>query len=224
MRRYFFPVLMGVVGTGVLLSLGFWQVQRLDWKRGILHEIETQISAPAIALPETPSEAELEYRAVEFRGTPTGRELHVLSSGTSAGTGYRVISAVTTDEGRTIMVDLGVMPLEAKGAAPDLTSTTILGNFLWPDDKTSSTPEPDLAKGIWFARDVAPMAEALEAEPILVVLRQASHYDPRVTPVPVDTSGIKNDHREYAITWFLLAAVWTVMSLWLIIRIARRKE
>ena len=119
---------------------------------------------------------------------------------------------------------LGVMPLEAKGAAPDLTPTKILGNFLWPDDKTSSTPEPDLAKGIWFARDVAPMAEALQTEPILVVLRQASHYDPRLTPVPVDTSGIKNDHREYAITWFMLAAVWTVMSLWLIIRIARRKE
>lgn len=224
MRRYFFPVLMGIVGTGVLLSLGFWQVQRLDWKRGILHEIETQIAAPAIALPESPTEAELEYRAVTFHGTPTGRELHVLSSGTSAGTGYRVISAVTTDEGPTIMVDLGVMPLEAKSAAPDLTPAEILGNLLWPDDQTSSTPAPDLAKGIWFARDVAPMAEALGAEPILVVLRQASHYDPRVTPVPVDTSGIKNDHREYAITWILLAAVWTAMSLWLIFRIARRKE
>lgn len=224
MRRYFFPVLMGIVGTGVLLSLGFWQVQRLDWKRGILHEIETQIAAPAIALPEGPTEAELEYRAVTFHGTPTGRELHVLSSGTSAGTGYRVISAVTIDDGRTIMVDLGVLPLEAKSAAPDLTPAEILGNLLWPDDQTSSTPAPDLAKGIWFARDVAPMAEALAAEPILVVLRQASHYDPRVTPVPVDTSGIKNDHREYAITWFLLAAVWTAMSLWLIFRIARRKE
>lgn len=224
MRRYFFPVVMGIVGTGILLSLGFWQVQRLDWKRGILREIETQISAPAVALPEVPTEADFEYRAVEFHGTPTGRELHVLSSGTSAGTGYRVIAAVATDEGRAIMVDLGVMPLEAKGAAPDLMPTEVLGNLVWPDDKTSSTPAPDLAKGIWFARDVAPMAEALQTEPLMVVLRQASHYDPRVTPVPVDTSGIKNDHREYAITWFLLAAVWTVMSLWLILRIARRKE
>ena len=60
MRRFFFPVLLGVVGTGVLLSLGVWQVQRLDWKRGILHQIETQISAPAIALPENPTEAELQ--------------------------------------------------------------------------------------------------------------------------------------------------------------------
>ncbi len=224
MRRYIFPVLMLVVGTGVLLRLGFWQVQRLDWKRGILHEIETRISAPAVTLPEDPTETEFEYRAVEFHGTPTGRELHILSSGTSAGTGYRVISAYETDKGRAIMVDLGVMPLEAKGAAPDLAATEILGNLVWPDDKTPSTPEPDLAKGIWFARDVAPMAEALQTEPLLVVLRQASHYDPRLTPVPVDTAGIKNDHREYAITWFLLAAVWSVMSIWLIIRIARRKE
>ncbi len=224
MRRYYFPVLLGIVGTGILLSLGAWQVERLDSKRGILHEIETQLLAPAVALPADPTETDFEYRAVAVHGTPTGRELHVLSSGTGAGTGYRVIAAVETDSGRAIMVDLGVMPLEAKGAAPDLTPTEILGNLLWPDDKTPSTPEPDLARGIWFARDVIPMAEALGTEPILIVLRQASHYDPRMTPVPVDTAGIKNDHREYAITWFLLAAVWTVMSIWLITRIARRKE
>jgi surfeit locus 1 family protein len=28
----------------------------------------------------------------------------------------------------------------------------------------------------------------------------------------VDTSGVPNDHYEYAITWFGLAAVWAVMS------------
>jgi surfeit locus 1 family protein len=29
----------------------------------------------------------------------------------------------------------------------------------------------------------------------------------------VDTSGVPNDHYEYAVTWFGLAAVWAVMSL-----------
>jgi surfeit locus 1 family protein len=56
------------------------------------------------------------------------------------------------------------------------------------------------------------MAEALGTEPLMVALRTTTAPDPRVTIVPVNTAGIKNDHREYAITWFLLAFVWAVMT------------
>ena len=66
------------------------------------------------------------------------------------------------------------------------------------------------------------MAEALGTMPVLVVL--SSQTDQALTPLPVDTSGIPNDHREYAITWFLLAVVWAAMSLYLIWRVARRKD
>ncbi len=46
----------------------------------------------------------------------------------------------------------------------------------------------------------------------MIALRTTTAPDPRVTIVPVNTSGIKNDHREYAITWFLLAFVWAAMT------------
>jgi surfeit locus 1 family protein len=39
----------------------------------------------------------------------------------------------------------------------------------------------------------------------------------------VDTSGVPNDHYEYAVTWFGLAAVWAVMSLALIARVRRER-
>ena len=47
---------------------------------------------------------------------------------------------------------------------------------------------------------------------MLVVLRQMSPADPGVSPLPVDTSGIPNDHLQYAVTWFSLAAVWLIMT------------
>jgi surfeit locus 1 family protein len=43
-----------------------------------------------------------------------------------------------------------------------------------------------------------------------------------VTPLPVDTSGIPNDHLNYAITWFSLAALWMGMTLYLLWRIRRK--
>ncbi|OUD08899.1 hypothetical protein BVC71_09255 [Marivivens niveibacter] len=212
MRRYLFVILLGIPGLAVLLGLGVWQMQRLDWKQDILAEMESRIAARPVELPMNPSEDMDEYLAVRLTGTPTGDELHVLSSGTAAGTGYRVISAWHTDMGRRIMVDMGIMPLDRKRLNPDIVTQNITGNLLWPNDAADKSPAPDLENNLWFARDAAAMAEVLQAEPFMVVLRDSDNPDRRITMVPVDTSNIKNDHREYAITWFLLALVWAAMT------------
>jgi len=228
MRRLIFPILLGLSGCVVLVSLGVWQLQRLDWKRGILHTIETRIAAAPVPLIGTPTEAADEYSAVIVQGAFDGPEIHVLTSGTAAGTGYRVIRAFATTDDRRILIDTGLLPLEDKAALPPVSNVdgpiTITGNLLWPDDAAASSPPPDLAANIWFARDLPAMARALGTEDLMVVLSQASVPDPRLTPLPVDTSGIRNDHREYAITWFGLAIVWAAMTAFLISRTIRQKD
>ncbi len=42
------------------------------------------------------------------------------------------------------------------------------------------------------------MSEALGTQPLMVVASQTSPADPRLTPLPVNTATIKNDHLEYA--------------------------
>ena len=39
MRRILGPLLIGILGTAVLIALGVWQVQRLAWKEGVLADI-----------------------------------------------------------------------------------------------------------------------------------------------------------------------------------------
>lgn len=224
MRRILFPLFLGLSGIAVLVWLGMWQVQRLSWKEGVLAEIDQRIAGAPMTLPQAPNEAADEYRAVQFAGTLMGDELHVLVSGTSAGTGYRVVSAFETAQGRRLLLDLGLLPLDAKGQEPFVAQTDVTGNLIWPDDVNSSTPEPDLAKNIWFGRDVDAMAQALNTEPLMVVARDMSAPDPRTTLLPVDSSGIKNDHLEYAVTWFGLAAVWAAMTGFLIFRTLRQKD
>jgi surfeit locus 1 family protein len=64
------------------------------------------------------------------------------------------------------------------------------------------------------------MATKLNTEPTLIVAREPTGDG--ITPVPVNTSTIPNDHWGYAITWFLLAAVWAVMTAALLWRIRQR--
>ena len=54
------------------------------------------------------------------------------------------------------------------------------------------------------------MAAELGTDPVMIVA--ASQTDPSVTPMPVDSAGIPNDHLQYAITWFSLAAIWATMT------------
>ncbi|MEM8959601.1 MAG: SURF1 family cytochrome oxidase biogenesis protein [Pseudomonadota bacterium] len=73
------------------------------------------------------------------------------------------------------------------------------------------------------ARDVEAMSLELATEPVLLVVRQTSEPDAIVTPLPLDTSAIPNDHLQYAVTWFGLALVWVAMTGHWISRILRDK-
>lgn len=224
LRKILFPVLLGLAGVGTLCGLGSWQLDRLAWKEGILAEIGARLAAAPMPLPETPTEEADEYTRVRLTGTPDANELHVLTSGTEGGTGYRVIRAVETEQGRRILLDAGLLALDAKSQTHDAPMTQITGTLVWPDDMNSSTPDPDLSQNIWFGRDVLAMSETLNAEPVMVIASMMSPPDPRLTLLPVDRAGIKNDHLEYAITWFGLALVWAIMSIFLIFRTLRTKD
>jgi surfeit locus 1 family protein len=219
--RLLWPLIFGVLGTAVLVSLGVWQTQRLVWKEGILADIEARIQAEPVALPADPDPVSDRYLPVQADGLITDEEIQVLVSVKLRGAGYRVISAFET-EGRRILVDRGFIGLTDKDAARPAVMTTVLGNLHWPDEVDSFTPEPDLEAGIWFARDVPALAKALNTEPVLLIVRETSDGDQPVSPLPVDTSGIPNDHLEYAGTWFLLALVWVAMTFFYIRR-ARAK-
>ncbi|WP_299981762.1 SURF1 family protein [uncultured Ruegeria sp.] len=209
MRRILFPLIFGLVGLGVLVSLGVWQMQRLAWKNDILAEIETRIAADPVNLPATMSEKNDKYLPVTLTGELEPGEIHVLVSVKQVGAGYRIIQSFNA-ENRTILVDRGFVPTSAKQAERLTGPMEITGNLHWPDEIDSYTPEHDIDKNIWFARDVPSLAAVLGTEPVLVIAR--SKTDPEITPLPVDTAGIPNDHLQYAITWFGLALVWAAMT------------
>lgn len=221
MKRMIVPLLIGLVGAAVLISLGAWQLRRLDWKEGVLAEIEARIGDAPVALPLRPDPQADRFLPVTATGRFTTEGVRVLVSMKQVGAGHRLIQVFET-EGRRVLVDRGFQPLQSGRDALPAGAVTVIGNLHWPDEVDSFTPEPDLATGLWFARDVPALAEHLHSEPTLIIARTLSENDPSATPLPVDTSGIPNDHLSYAVTWFGLAAVWIGMTALLLWRIRRR--
>lgn len=214
------PLIFGLLGVGVLLWLGTWQLDRLAWKEGVLADIEARIDAEPEPLPDEPDPEADRYRPVEVEGRIGQDALRVLVSQKRVGAGYRVISAFDTGT-RRVLLDRGFVAVDSDIPEPPDGEVTITGNLHWPDDRLDSTPENDEADNTWFARDVARMAEVLDTEPVLVITRDSSPEEDNVTPLPVDTGGIPNDHLEYAVTWFSLAFIWAAMTAFFIRRQSR---
>ncbi len=204
------PLIFGIAGVAVLLGLGKWQLDRLAWKQALLADIAAQIAAEPVAVPAQAERVRDRYLPVEAAGRIGVRALRVLVSRKRVGPGYRLISAFET-QGRRVLLDRGFIRVAEDIPALD-GAVTVKGNLHWPDDRLSSTPQNDVAGNIWFARDIGQMAEVLGTEPLLIVAREVSPPEQGVTPLPVDTAGIQNDHLNYAITWFSLAVIWAAMT------------
>lgn len=215
-------VIFGLAGMAVLASLGIWQLQRLAWKEGVLADISARIEAAPVGLPVAPDRVEDRYLPVEVDGRFIGDTARVLVSLQGSGPGYRLISVLDTGE-RRVLVDRGFLAETVPQPEPPDGSVTVTGNLHWPDEVDGFTPAPDVARNIWYARDVDALAATLDAEPVFVVLRALSTSDAPLTPLPVTAEGIPNNHLGYAIQWFGLAFVWLGMTGFLLWRITRRK-
>ena len=223
LRRLLLLLIPGLALTALLASLGLWQLQRMDWKARQLAAIQAGIEQPAGPLPAAIDPA-MRYLPVVVQGRTTGQEILVLSHTKEQGGGYNVVSAFETADGRRIMVDRGYVPQDDRHAARPPVALTVTGNLHWPEEKGRATPEPDLGANIWFAREVPRMAAHLGTEPVLVVARAVQGDAQGIMPMPLDITGIPNNHLSYAVQWFSFAVICFGMTMALAWRIRRQTD
>ena len=207
------PIIIGLGGLATLLALGFWQLDRLNWKRGIITEAERRLALPPVALPVDLDPTRDDYLPVFVQGRFTGDELYHLTSQKPKGPGFDIIAPFEAEDGRRVLIERGYVPQDmrdpATRSAPEGVQR-IEGFLRWPDDVNGFTPDPDTAKRIWYSRNVASLSEAAETEPVMIVQAPtgAKEY-PRGRAVAVR---IRNNHLQYALTWFGIAVIWLVMT------------
>ncbi|MDA5093844.1 SURF1 family protein [Aliiroseovarius sp. KMU-50] len=221
--KFIIAAFLSMIVLAIFVSLGTWQLSRLEEKVALIAKIEAKIGADPVDLPKSPDAEQDKYLPVFVSGSFDENGVFILASTRDFGAGHRVVSAFVMPEGRRILVDRGFVPVQS--GRPDLEASvpmTLTGNVHWPDERDSYTPEDDIAGNIWFARDVDKLARHLNTEPILIVARDQT--DPAIKPMPVTSSGIPNRHLEYVGTWFLLAITWSVMTGFALWRMKRRRS
>lgn len=107
------------VVLAILVGLGTWQVQRLQWKTALIAEREARLAAEPVPLPAVIDDPDsYNFRPV----TVTGRFLHeheLYLAGRNKGRrpGYGVVTPLERPDGQVILVDRGWVPMELKDPA-----------------------------------------------------------------------------------------------------------
>lgn len=109
------PTLVTIVLLGLLLSLGFWQLDRAQQKRDLLSAYEQEQRrdrSPVRLRPDLKPGPELDYGHGEAVGHYDAAHQFLLDNRTHDGqVGYEVITPLLTDQGGAILVNRGWIPI-----------------------------------------------------------------------------------------------------------------
>jgi surfeit locus 1 family protein len=216
-RRAGSALVAALLGVTVLLGLGAWQLYRLQWKEGLIAEMEARLSAPPVSLDEAIGDP-AEFLHVRASGTFEHEgEMFVLDS-QGGRPGWRVVTPLKSSRGIFVLVDRGFVPDEQRSPAKRPESqpqgNVEISGYLsrHAGGRGLFTPDNDAAGNNWYWWDVPAMLAFGKIDPSSRVAPFILHVLPGnnagVLPKPSPPmQGLSNNHLQYALTWFGLAIV-----------------
>jgi len=213
-RPTLWPTVFSILIFGLLVTLGTWQLQRLAWKQGLIDALHANQALPAVELPARIDDPEAwRYRKVSATGTFRFEdEIHIVAYDEASKLGYLVVVPLVRGDGTTVLVNRGWVPTEKadpktrpEGQVAGTVTVTGMARPGWPQGWFVPDNAPD--KNIWFWGDLPAMAKAAHAEGALPLFVEAD-ATPNPGGLPIGGQSVinlRNDHLQYAITWYALA-------------------
>jgi cytochrome oxidase assembly protein ShyY1 len=236
-ERSFGFVIFTALMVALFIGLGLWQLQRRAEKHELIAALTERLATAPVPLPppsqwRTLMPARDEFRRVSFTAAYTHLpDAMVYSSGSAvrediSGPGTWAFMPAKLPTGETVVINAGFVENTMQDRAVEDRAVTKLvndqpvtltGYLRFPEGAGMLTPAANPAKRLWFTRDVADMAKQLawgDVAPFYIDLESPAPPNGVPKPGPLHVH-LKDDHMQYAITWFTLAfAVAIAFAVW----------
>ncbi|MEX6508095.1 SURF1 family protein [Jiella sp. M17.18] len=223
-----------LLGIAILCGLGTWQVERLQWKQALLARIDAQIHAapvPVDALAADDAKGrDIEYRRVTASGHFLNEDERYVFTTFDGQSGWNVFTPLVLSGNRMVFVNRGFVPYDLRDPAKRWAGqvageVTVTGLARRPPQEKPGyfVPDNDPAKDTFYWRNLDAMRMGLKLPEGMAVLPFFIDAGPGRAPGGWPVGGttviaIPNDHLQYALTWYGLAAVLIVMTAMLVRR------
>ncbi|KAH9454229.1 hypothetical protein Pst134EA_013345 [Puccinia striiformis f. sp. tritici] len=228
------PMTLVLVSVPILtFALGTWQVQRLNWKKELIHDLENKMALEPISLPKQINPRvipEFEYRKVKLTGKfDHSKEIFIESRTRESELGYHLITPFYPDNGgQPILVNRGFIKRELKNPRSrplslETGDIEVIGMLRKQESKSFFQPNNSKDLNQWYFIDIQEISEHLGTAPILVdaitYANSGKLKEMVASGLPIGRSPqivLRNMHATYIATWYGLSAVTTVMAVMLL--------
>lgn len=213
--------LIATAGIIILCGLGTWQIQRMEWKEGLIAKLEADYKAGgehrALFIPQSKlQELAREEQPITY-GMLEGRLLRKSSVLVGPRTldgnrGYHLVTPLQMQDGAIILVNTGWVDDLWKDNTEERLAFLPTGNITvqgvlrkpdWSSFSSKNSPSNDM----WFRADIAEIAEAKQLTVSYPFIMYAEATNPELHDVtPVNEHWLpRNKHLQYAIFWYAMA-------------------
>jgi len=185
-----------------LLSLGFWQIYRLNWKLELIEQIENSLKNDPVELSNVEKKNYLRIKTsgdIDF-----DKQIYLYNLNDAGKPGFEVVNPIKIGDENYLM-NRGWIPFEKKDL-PELNlvdQNQIVGTLMLQTKPSTFKPENDIEKNYWFTlnrEDISKFTGRNFSEYVIYLNGDYKIPKPRVI-----TAKISNNHKKYAITWFSMA-------------------
>lgn len=214
-RPLLWPTLVALPALLVLLWLGTWQLQRLEWKNQLIADFESRATATPIDLPLGEVGPEMEFRRLALTGSfDHTQEVYMTGRTYEGNAGFHIVTPFTLTDGRTVLVNRGWVSESYRDQAKrEFTLTkgevTLPAIIRFPGKRGYFVPENEPENGFWFTLVPEQIVRHLglegraETEFYAATVRTS---DTIKLPIAARTeTNLRNSHLGYAITWYGIA-------------------
>ena len=227
-KNIFFHFLLLFV-ISLLITLGFWQLQRLEWKNTLLSKIEDNYNNITIDFPFLESSSQFEYMNSNIDGNYLSEKLMFFyRSNLNGDSGFNVVIPFKTTEGIIVYVDNGWIPFKNKENLDiDFINKSkvysLSGALIFKKDRKYFTPENDYNENIWYLLNTDEMDSVLDLSSSNYILKLIDQNYFEEFLIEFNPTNIKNNHLQYAVTWFLMALFISIFYIYLIKQKVRKR-
>ena len=185
-----------------LLSLGFWQIYRLNWKLELIEQIENSLKNDPVELTSIEKKNYLRIKTsgeIDF-----DKQIYLYNLNDAGKPGFEVVNPIKIGDDNYLM-NRGWIPFEKKDL-PEINlvdQNQIVGTLMLQTKPSTFKPENDIEKNYWFTlnrEDISKFTGRNFSEYVIYLNGDYKIPKPRVI-----TAKISNNHKKYAITWFSMA-------------------